>query len=202
MFSKLSLFAAIAAIAAIAAPLASALILEAPTNPSSGGTVTIMWTSEANDANTFDLYLVNTIFHNNFAISNNVDPAPQQITLTFPAVPPGDGYTIEATNTANITNVYAQTSTFSIGTTSSLSVSSTATSPLPSGLSSSSTLSQVNTLITTTSSSTPNTSPSSSPASPTQTVGSFSGASRRLDVTVGGMAAAIFTIGGVAILTL
>jgi hypothetical protein len=82
MFSKLSLFA-------LVAPLVSALTIEAPTNPTSGGTVTINWTNAAGDPSTFSIELVNTVFHNSFAIANNVVPTSGTMTIELPIVPVG-----------------------------------------------------------------------------------------------------------------
>jgi len=199
MFSKLCLFAA------IVAPLASALTLQVPVGPTSGGQVTIKWASDAGDPDTWSLELVNTVFHNAFAIANNVDPAPQQLTITFPIVPVGDGYTLEAVNVGNISDIYATSPSFSIGATSSslssgASTATTATTPLVT--SRTTTTSQLSTVIVK-SSTTPNGSPSSTTdtSSPIQTAASSSGASRRLEFNIGGMTA-VFAIGGAAILAL
>ncbi len=40
-------------------------------------------------SDTWSFELVNEVFHNAFAIANNVDPAPQQLSLTLPVVPVG-----------------------------------------------------------------------------------------------------------------
>ncbi|PPQ69664.1 hypothetical protein CVT26_001533 [Gymnopilus dilepis] len=120
MFSKLAL------LSAVVAPLASALTLNIPTNPTSGGNVTITWSSAPNDPETFSLELINTAFHNSFAIANNVNPTAETISLTLPIVPVGDGYSLEAVDVGNITNVFASTGTFSIGaSTASFTPSST-----------------------------------------------------------------------------
>ncbi|CAA7264945.1 unnamed protein product [Cyclocybe aegerita] len=121
MFSKLIPFA-------LLAQLASALVLQIPENPTSGGSVTIRWTNEASDTfDTFSLELINTAFNNAFAIANNVNPSAGQITLTLPIVPVGSGYTLEAVNIGNINDVFASTGSFSIGA-STASVTSTSTS--------------------------------------------------------------------------
>ncbi|KAJ3517406.1 hypothetical protein NLJ89_g527 [Agrocybe chaxingu] len=91
---------------ALLAQLASALVLQIPENPTSGGTVTIRWTNEASDTfDTFSLELINTAFNNAFAIANNVNPTENSITLTLPIVPVGAGYTLEAVNIGNINDV-------------------------------------------------------------------------------------------------
>lgn len=201
MFGKLSLFAT------FVAPLVSALILQTPTNPTSGGQMTIMWTSENGDPSTWSFELLNPDFHDSFAIANNVDPSPQQLTLTIPIVPVGGGYSLEAVNIGNISDIYATTPSFSIGATSSSSLSSgasTATTPVSSAtsLTFTTTTSSSSTLIVT-----PSNSPNSNPSSTTgtssiPTASSFSAASRQFDFKYGGMAAAVFAIGGAAILAL
>jgi len=199
MFSKLSLFVA------IVAPLASALTLQTPTGATSGGQVTLAWTSDSGDPNTWSFELLNTAFHNAFAIANNVDPSTQVLTLSLPIVPVGDGYTLQAVNIGNITDVYATSGDFAIGAASSSSSSgastaSTATTPVVTPLTSTTT-GQLSTVIVQ-SSSTLNANPSTTGAStPTQTA-AFSGASRRLDFNIGSTAAVVFAIGGAAILAL
>jgi len=108
MFSKVALLA-------LVTPLVAGLTLQIPQNPTSGGTVTIVWTSAAGDPSTFTLELVNDVFHNSFAIANNVQPTTGQITIELPSVPVGAGYTLEAVDIGNIGNVYSTTGTFSIG---------------------------------------------------------------------------------------
>jgi hypothetical protein len=115
---------------ALVAPLASALVLQIPENPTTGGQITIRWTNEPNDPETWSFELTNTIFNNAYAIANNVDPSASQLTLTLPAVPVGAGYTLEAVEIGDINNVYASTGSFSIGpaTSSTDSGSSTVSS--------------------------------------------------------------------------
>ena len=69
-------------------PLISALTLNAPTTtPTSGGQTTITWSTSAGDPTSFTLELVNTAFHNTFAISNNLVPSAGSVTLQLPLVP-------------------------------------------------------------------------------------------------------------------
>ncbi|KZT30980.1 hypothetical protein NEOLEDRAFT_1083611 [Neolentinus lepideus HHB14362 ss-1] len=79
MFSKLS-------VAAVLVPFVSALTLNTPTGLSSGGPATITWTSEPTDP-PFSIELVNTAFHDTFAIANNVNPLMNTISLNLPSVP-------------------------------------------------------------------------------------------------------------------
>ncbi|PPQ66343.1 hypothetical protein CVT24_007180 [Panaeolus cyanescens] len=100
---------------AFVAPLVSALTLQIPENPTSGGEVTIKWTSAPGDPETWTFELINTVFNNAFAIANNVNPAPQELRLTLPVVPEGDGYTLEAVDIGDISKVFASTGPFAIG---------------------------------------------------------------------------------------
>ena len=77
-------------------PFVSALTLNTPENLASGGSATITWTTASGDPSTFSIELLNTVFHNSFAIANNVNPSSGTITLDLPIVPPGNGYTLEA----------------------------------------------------------------------------------------------------------
>ncbi|KAF5327740.1 hypothetical protein D9619_005058 [Psilocybe cf. subviscida] len=83
MFTKLSLFALVAPL------MVSALKLATPKNPTSSGTITIKWTNEPNDPDTWSFVLINQSFNNEFAIANNVNPSASQLTLTLPIVPTG-----------------------------------------------------------------------------------------------------------------
>jgi len=108
MFHKLCILA-------LVAPLASALVVQIPENPTSGGQITIRWTNEPNDPETWSFELLNTVFNNAFAIANNVNPSASELTLTLPVVPVGDGYTLAAVDIGDINSVYASTGSFSIG---------------------------------------------------------------------------------------
>jgi len=103
----------------LVAPLASALVLQIPENPTSGGQINVKWTNEPNDPETWSFELINTAFNNAFAIANNVDPSASSLTLTLPVVPVGAGYTLEAVDIGDISKVYATTGSFSIGGTTS-----------------------------------------------------------------------------------
>ncbi|KAG1763262.1 hypothetical protein EDD22DRAFT_515030 [Suillus occidentalis] len=118
------MFARIAALATFAVPLVSALTLNTPTGVSTGGVVNITWEATTADPSSFSLYMVNTIFHNTFAIANNVQASAGMITLTLPQVPVGDGYTIEATSNSNINSIYAQSGDFAVSAMTTASTSS------------------------------------------------------------------------------
>lgn len=77
------------ALATFAVPLVSALTLNTPTGVSTGGVVNVTWEATTADPSSFSLYMVNTIFHNTFAIANNVQASAGMITLTLPQVPVG-----------------------------------------------------------------------------------------------------------------
>ncbi|KAG2342043.1 hypothetical protein BDR05DRAFT_423110 [Suillus weaverae] len=121
------MFARIAALATFAVPLVSALTLNTPTGVSTGGVVNITWQATTADPGSFSLYMVNTIFHNTFAIANNVQASAGMITLTLPQVPVGDGYTVEATSNSNINSVYAQSGDFVVSAMTTASTSSMST---------------------------------------------------------------------------
>ncbi|KII93096.1 hypothetical protein PLICRDRAFT_35273 [Plicaturopsis crispa FD-325 SS-3] len=121
MFCKLSALVALV-------PLVSALTLSTPENLTSGGPATITWTNESGDPSTFSLELVNTVFHDTFAIANNVVPASGSITINLPSVPARDGYTLEAVDISNINSVLATSGSFTIGAQSSSSVASSTSS--------------------------------------------------------------------------
>jgi hypothetical protein len=109
----------------------SALTLNTPTGVTTGGTVNITWQATTADPSSFSIYMVNSIFHNTFAIANNVQASAGMLTLTIPQVPVGDGYTIEATSNSNINDIYAQSGDFAVGamtTSSTSSMSTTSTS--------------------------------------------------------------------------
>jgi len=134
MFHKLCILA-------LVAPLASALVIQIPENPTSGGQITIKWTNEPNDPETWTFELINTVFNNAFAIANNVNPSASELTLTLPVVPVGAGYTLAAVDIGDINKVYASTGSFSIGpATSSTDSGSSTVSPAASSVSRSSTV--------------------------------------------------------------
>ncbi|KIP11768.1 hypothetical protein PHLGIDRAFT_33240 [Phlebiopsis gigantea 11061_1 CR5-6] len=125
-------------------PFAASLTITTPTNLTSGGPATISWTTAAGDPSTWSFELVNTdVFHNSFAIANNVNPSLGSISMTLPSVPPGDGYTIEAVNITNINQIFATSGSFTVAPTvssTSSSASSTLSSAADTALSGSSTL--------------------------------------------------------------
>ena len=64
-----------------------ALTINAPTDATTGGTVTITWSSSSSDPSYFTIELVNPSFHNTFAIANNVLTSLGQLTIQLPQVP-------------------------------------------------------------------------------------------------------------------
>jgi len=197
MFWMLSL------LALLVTPLVSALTVEVPQNPTTGGQITIRWASAAGDPDTWSFELTNEVFHNAFAIANNVDPAPQQLTLTLPVVPVGSGYTIQAVNIGNITDVYASTATFSIGASSASSQSTGSGSST--AVTTRATLSQQTTkVVAPTTTSTTNTGTGTTTDSATTiSPSTAAAASSRLGFDLGSMATVTFSIiAGVAILAL
>ena len=74
----------------------SAITINAPENLVSGGPATVTWADEPGDPSTFSIELLNTAFHNSFAIANNVNASAGSVSLDLPSVPAGGGYTVEA----------------------------------------------------------------------------------------------------------
>lgn len=86
-FIKKSLTNILCSFLALVLPLVHALQLSTPTNVASGGSVTITWTPAAGDPAVFSVYLVNTVFHDNFGVANNVQSSAGTLTLQLPIVP-------------------------------------------------------------------------------------------------------------------
>jgi len=201
-----------AALLAFVIPLVAGLTLNVPEIPTSGGSVTIQWTTVAGDPTTFSLELLNPSFNNAFAIANNVPTSDGKITLNLPIVPVGPGYTLEAVDIGNINNVYATTGSFSIGATASTTsttttgTSTTATSTSPITTLSATTSSGLGTTASTTrttssgsSSGTTSGTVSSSPA----TTSNAAMAPLKINSNIGAVAAVLFSaIAGAAIVAL
>jgi len=118
----------------LVAPLASALTLDTPTNPSNGDRVTLTWKAAAGDP-TFSLELENPTFNNELAIANNLDPVDGSYVWQVPVVPARNDYVINAVNIGNLSEVYASTSVFAIGALSSTTTTSTGTGTSTTGTS-------------------------------------------------------------------
>ncbi|KIM39423.1 hypothetical protein M413DRAFT_29177 [Hebeloma cylindrosporum] len=138
--------------------LATALILQIPRNPTSGGEVKLTWINEPNDPATWDLGLVNGDLGQGFPVTRNVDPSPSSLTLPFPVVPVGSGYILWAFVANDFNKHFATSSSFSINPATSSSSTDTESSTDSSATSSSATSSS------TTSSTTPSSSTTSSVA--------------------------------------
>ncbi|KAG5644972.1 hypothetical protein DXG03_007344 [Asterophora parasitica] len=117
MFNKLALIA-------LVTPFVAGLQIFIPDTPTSAGPITLKWVSEPGDPATFSFELVNEVFHNAFAVANNVIPELGSIDIVLPVVPVGAGYSLHAVNVGNINDVYAQTGQFSIGPNGATSVTS------------------------------------------------------------------------------
>ncbi|TDL26347.1 hypothetical protein BD410DRAFT_783378 [Rickenella mellea] len=123
MFAKFSL------LVAASLPFVACLSVDTPSDVSSGGETKISWTGSSGDPSVFSIELLNTIFHNAFAVANNVQTSLNSVTFQLPSVPPGDGYTINLVNISDINQVYAASGSFSItGPSTSSSVSSSLSS--------------------------------------------------------------------------
>ncbi|KAJ6576911.1 hypothetical protein DFH09DRAFT_1148761 [Mycena vulgaris] len=117
MFTKVCLTLALGVSAALS------LSVNAPSSVTSGGQTTITWSSTSSDP-TFSIELVHPSFNNAFAIANSVDPTINTLTLTIPAVPAEDGYTLQFVNVSDINQVYATSGSFAIGAETSSTASS------------------------------------------------------------------------------
>ncbi|KAJ7349703.1 hypothetical protein DFH08DRAFT_124346 [Mycena albidolilacea] len=99
---------------ALAAASTRALTINTPTNPTSGGTTSITWSSTSDDP-VFSIELNHPSFNSALAIANNVNPADNNRTVGLPPVPAEDNYTLTFVNITNINDVFATSGSFSIG---------------------------------------------------------------------------------------
>ncbi|KAJ7758208.1 hypothetical protein DFH07DRAFT_819019 [Mycena maculata] len=105
---------------------ALALTINAPPSDVTVGVPTsITWSSTSSDP-VFSVELIHPSFNQALALANNVNPANNNVSITIPPVPAGDGYTIEFVNVTNINDVFATSSDFSITVPASLSSSASA----------------------------------------------------------------------------
>ncbi|KAJ7076623.1 hypothetical protein B0H15DRAFT_1004608 [Mycena belliarum] len=102
---------------ALGASVARALSVEAPSGVTSGGNMTIKWSSTSSDP-IFTIELMHTSFNEAFAIANNVAPGLGSLSLMLPQVPAEGEYTLQLVNVTNINQVYATSGAFSIGAAS------------------------------------------------------------------------------------
>ncbi|KAI0286862.1 hypothetical protein BGY98DRAFT_1092467 [Russula aff. rugulosa BPL654] len=182
----------------------SGLAVTSP-NPTSGAPCTVNWTPESGDAAVFSLELVNVVFHNTFALANNVQTSSGQVNVTIPIVP-ADSYTIEAVQINDVNSVIATSGSFNIGATITSTSSGSSTS---SGLSRAS--GSGSSASTAGSTSTPSvssaSSSSSSNSSPSASASSFNGngngalGTRINSGSVGSIAAAVVGIVAGAVLS-
>ncbi|KAF9062732.1 hypothetical protein BDP27DRAFT_1336250 [Rhodocollybia butyracea] len=122
--TNLEMFAKLCVVAA-AIPLALGLTLNAPpANVTSGLVTVISWSATSTDSS-FTLELFHPSFNNALALANNVDPSLGNITVEMPIVPADSGYTLEAVNIGNISDIFSTSPSFSIAQTPSTSVTAT-----------------------------------------------------------------------------
>ncbi|KAJ7793790.1 hypothetical protein B0H14DRAFT_3889118 [Mycena olivaceomarginata] len=120
---------------ALAAASTRALTINTPTNPTSGGTTSITWSSTSDDPcvllsspllsarsssanvqnSVFSIELNHPSFNSALAIANNVNPADNNRTVGLPPVPAEDNYTLTFVNITDINDVFATSGSFSIG---------------------------------------------------------------------------------------
>ncbi|KAJ6598611.1 hypothetical protein B0H10DRAFT_732768 [Mycena sp. CBHHK59/15] len=113
MFSANKLCGAVLALSATASALSH---LQAPASPTSGGIITVTWTSDAsdNDPVTIALYSTNPSYNGPFAIANNVDLHANKATFTLPEVVPGSGFSIGLLSMDDTGKVLAASPAFAI----------------------------------------------------------------------------------------
>ncbi|TFK69056.1 hypothetical protein BDN72DRAFT_841033 [Pluteus cervinus] len=196
----------IAALLALA-PFASALSVSPLQGATSQGNVTITWDATAADP-PFSIELTNPTFNNAIAIENNINPGvgTNSITLILPVVPAANDYTLQLVNPGNISDVFAQSATFSIAPVVSSSSSASATGA-SSGASStpfslnlpSSTGSGPSTISNSAASSPSGLSGSNAPAPSGSGAGTFNGASEMRYSSVGALLAVIAGAAAIAL---
>ncbi|KAJ6599746.1 hypothetical protein DFH09DRAFT_626107 [Mycena vulgaris] len=113
MFSSMKLYATVLAFSAAAKAISS---LQVPTSPSSGGSITLTWSSDDSDTVpvTVALFSTNPSYNGPFAIANNVNPKDNKATIPLPDVVPGPGYTVALISMSDTSKVFASSTTFSI----------------------------------------------------------------------------------------
>ncbi|KAI0639920.1 hypothetical protein C8Q77DRAFT_95590 [Trametes polyzona] len=121
MFTKLSLVAALAL-----APWSSALLLQLPVDWHFSSQVNISWSHTDTDPS-FSLQLARDIFHDTFAIANNLNPTADFASFQLGVVPEGQ-YTLRAINVTNANQIYDETPLFTISPPLSTSSSASSTS--------------------------------------------------------------------------
>ncbi|KAI0305055.1 hypothetical protein BC826DRAFT_979704 [Russula brevipes] len=166
-------------------PWVSALQLTISQNATSGAPATVSWITASGDPPTFSLELLNEVFHNSFAIGNNIPSNAGQLTVTLPIVPAGDGYTLEAVQISDINQVVGTSSPFYIAPTNTTSSSAASSGTATGSAGSSST----GTPVSTTSSS--STSTSSLSVSPTSFNGSGANGAYMNGRNIGSLVAAV-----------
>ncbi|KAF5350380.1 hypothetical protein D9758_012478 [Tetrapyrgos nigripes] len=107
MFAKLSLFAA------IVLPLVHALTIDAPTDAVSTQPGTITFSGDGNDS-IFTIELDHPSLLSKIAVANNVNPGEGSVNVIWPTLLETTGYTLEAVNVGNISDIFATSPTFNI----------------------------------------------------------------------------------------
>ncbi|KAF8529212.1 hypothetical protein BU17DRAFT_80401 [Hysterangium stoloniferum] len=136
MFSLAKIASALLALTSIV----SGTITIQTTGLKGNATNTVVWSSSNLDADptSFTIELANPTFRNNLALLNNVGTGQGSATFTLPRLIPGPDYRIVFVNPGNITDIIAQSNTFTIdendvGTGASDPASTTITTGLTPG---------------------------------------------------------------------
>ncbi|KAJ7093426.1 hypothetical protein B0H15DRAFT_947550 [Mycena belliarum] len=115
MFPSLNLYAAVLAFSAAANAVSN---LQVTKLPSSGGTMTITWDSDASDTEPVTVALFpgpSGSFSGGLAIANTVNLKDNAATIAVPEVDPGTGYTVKMLSMHDADTVLCSSSTFPIG---------------------------------------------------------------------------------------
>ncbi|KAJ7164396.1 hypothetical protein C8R46DRAFT_1099438 [Mycena filopes] len=95
-----------------------ALFVQLEDGATSGGNVTITWTSDNSDQDvltTIALFSTDPTFNGPFALVNDVPPDANKATFTLPNVIPGPGYQIALISMDDTSDILASSLEFSIG---------------------------------------------------------------------------------------
>ncbi|KAF7342389.1 hypothetical protein MVEN_01827900 [Mycena venus] len=113
MLSSTRICAAVLAFSGAAVAVSN---LQASPSPTSGGHVTLTWSSEPSDTSavTLVMYSTNPTFNGPFAIANNINPQDKHATVTLPDLMPASGYSFGFVSMSDTSKVVATSPEFAI----------------------------------------------------------------------------------------
>ncbi|KIY53516.1 hypothetical protein FISHEDRAFT_68863 [Fistulina hepatica ATCC 64428] len=118
--------------------LVSPLTLSTPDDVTSGGSLTVTWTTSSDDPSTFGLYIVAEDTGTTLAIDSSVTTSDDSVAVDLPTIDSGTYY-LEAVDISNITDVYSSSDDFTV-TAASSSAGSSSTSAVASASASAATV--------------------------------------------------------------